>query len=390
MSLYDGNQLPENPTSVFQLLVSLLYTVMMCFCMSMGGFAAWATQKQLTQPAADKGGCCSALLASSGQLQHPTHYMSDLVHKRNSICRGLLAFIPAAYSLAHLYASTLHSSSLYSSSNIIFGALLGYSAFFMGKTLQQLVLDSDHMDTTNAVYETLYMLAAGFDRLRLHSAKDANSKNISIFAAVDEACPREHLESCTKPAWQHPWVLFNVFLAIGVQDNARIWCMFTSWIRKFRESSLTAWLPAKASFSGEFLDWIWPPWLAVLAGLRWKRALPSKPVKVNAACIDEVTRHLSGSDGQAGSFKEPWMQHAAYAYWLYSQNKSIRTITGSMVVNQGISYEVELAGCRSRQLYFAAVAYIDALTKHAGLNLRACWERTGRGSGYAPVSFITE
>jgi hypothetical protein len=164
MALYDGNQLPESPTSTFQLLVSLMYALMMTFYMSMGGFAAWASNRQLAHSPCGKEADASSC-ATMGQLQHPTHYMSDLLHKHNAISRGLLAFIPAVFSLAHLYTSSLHSSTLYSAGNVIFAALLGYSAFFMGKTLQQLVADADRMDTTKAVYESLYMLSSTFDRL---------------------------------------------------------------------------------------------------------------------------------------------------------------------------------------------------------------------------------
>jgi hypothetical protein len=215
MALYDGNQLPENPTSVFQLVVSLMYTLMMLFNMSMGGFAAWATQKRLLS----KGGGSLA----SGQSQHPTHYMSDLVHKRNTICRGLLAFIPAVFSLAHLYTSSLHSSRMYSAGNVVFAALLGYSAFFMGKTLQQLVVESDRMDTTKAVYESLYMLANGYDRLRRHKPQTPDNAATApvegIFDHVEDArSPSEGKKA--RPAGQQPWVLFNVFLAIAAQDDA--------------------------------------------------------------------------------------------------------------------------------------------------------------------------
>lgn len=216
--LYDGNQLPENPTSNFQLLVSVLYTLMMTFYMSLGAFAAWATQKRLAPSATGDDSCACS---TAGLLQHPTHYMSDLVHKRNSICRGLLAFIPAAYSLAHLYTSSLHSSSLYSAGNVIFAALLGYSAFFMGKTLQTLVSDSDRMDTTKAVYESLYMLASACDQL------SRRNDDVNIFKVVVRSQPKDQ-STLLQAAWQQPRVLFNVFLALAVQDDARLWPMFTA------------------------------------------------------------------------------------------------------------------------------------------------------------------
>lgn len=327
--LYDGNQLPENPTSTFQLVVSMLYTLMVTFFFSMGGLAAWASSKRLTAP--DDGG------STTGQLQHPTHFMSDLVHKRNSICRGVLAFIPAAYSLAHLYTSSLHSSSLYSAGNVIFAALLAYSATYMGRILQTLVADSDRMDTTKAVYESLYMLASAFDRLCLHTPKKPiNPDDKGIFAKVADAQPTNGTKR-EQAAWQHPWVLFNVFLALAVQDDARLWPMFSTWIRKLRELALLVWVPADPSFWGEILDWCMPTWAGQLTWKGWNKCHEQSPVSPT---------------------------HVAYAYWLYSQNQRIRTITGSMVVNNGIFDELKLAGYRSRELYYTAMAYIDTLTDH--------------------------
>lgn len=69
--------------------------------------------------------------------------------------------------------------------------------------------------------------------------------------------------------------------------------------------------------------------------------------------------------------------NVAYAYWLYSQNKCIRTVSGSMVVHQGISDELELAGCRSPELFFAAVAYIDTLTDHVQNNMQRAVTKLG-------------
>lgn len=334
---HSGNQLPENPTSTFQLGVSLIYTLMVTFYMSLGGLAAWATQKRLTRNPNDKDDSCTCL--GIGQLQHPTHYMSDLVHKRNAICRGLLAFIPATFSLAHLYTSSLHSSSLYSAGNVIFAALMGYSAFYTGKTLQQLIIDSDHMDTTKAVYESLYMLASTYDRLRRHKPRNnTEEKPTGIFAKVEKALKPAVGDPSPLPAWQDPWVLFNVFLAIGAQDDARIWPQFSAWLAKFQQSNLTVVVPHADSWIKEVWDLLlWPSWVRVLLHRPGTLKDPNPP---------------------------PWLTHVAYAYWLYSQDKSIRTITGSMVINQCISDEMQLAGCRSRHLYFTAVGYIDTLTDH--------------------------
>lgn len=339
MVLYDGNQLPENPTSNFQLVVSLLYTLMMTFYMSMGGFAAWASQTRLAHAPYEVGadGCgCSA----TGQLQHPTHYMSKLVHKRNAVCRGLLAFIPATYSLVHLYTNSLHSSSIYSAGNIVFAALLGYSAFFLGKTLQQLVADSDHMDTTKAVYESLYMLGSAYDRLRRHKPRSG----VGIFATVEDAQASSHSDPHLpqQPAWRKPWVIFNVFLAIASQDDSRIWPMFSIWLRRLQLSSLTVALPGSATMRSEAWDLLlWPAWLKVL--------------------VPYCARFMKFQH-------QTWLTHVSYAYWLYSQDQSVRTITGSMV-HQGIADEMLLAGYRSDKLYYTAAAYIKAITSHVVENL---------------------
>lgn len=342
MTLYDGNQLPENPTSTFQLLVSLLYALMMTFYMSLGGFAAWATHKQLAHSPCDKAceGC-----PTIGQLQHPTHYASDLVHKHNAITRGLLAFIPAVFSLVHLYTSSLHSSTLYSAGNVIFAALLGYSAFFMGKTLHQLVADANRMDTTKAVYESLYMLASTYDRLCRHDLPDKSGVD-SIFHTIKQAQkPDRHTPS--GPAWQSPWVLFNNFLAVAAQDDARVWALFSAWLRRFQMSNLTMGLPSTDTMRREVWEFlIWPAWLKTLL-----------PKGARHTCTD--TRH------------EMRLTSVGFAYWLYSQNKTVRTITGSMVVQQGIMDEMVLAGCRSHQLFYTAAGYLRTLSDHVVNNLRA-------------------
>lgn len=346
MALYDGNQLPENPTSTFQLLVSLLYALMMTFYMSLGGFAAWATNKQLAHSPCDKAceGCTTI-----GQLQHPTHYASDLVHKHNAITRGLLAFIPAVFSLAHLYTSSLHSSTLYSAGNVIFAALLGYSAFFMGKTLHQLVGDADRMDTTKAVYESLYMFASTYDRLCRH---DPPNKPDGIFYEMEQArTPDEAAgRKPSSPAWQSPWVLLNNFLAVAAQDDARVWAMFSAWMCRFQMSNLTMGLPSTDTMRREVWDFlVWPAWLKALLP-EWARH----------TCDD--ARH------------KVWLTNVGLAYWLYSQNKTVRTITGSMVVQQGIMDEMLLAGCRSHQLFYTASGYLRTLSDHVVKNLRAVAE----------------
>eukprot|EP00775_Hariotina_reticulata_P004295 gene4295-4547_t len=381
--LYDGNQLPENPTSNLQLLVSLMYTLMMTLYMSLGGFAAWATQKRLILSPCDSGGAESKCSSPVGHLQHPTNYMSDLIRKRNAVCGGLLSFIPAVYSLVHLYTSSLHSSNLYSAGDVILAALLGYSAFFLGQTLQTLVAELDRMDTTKAVYESLYMLASAYDRLerckpkqtprdRAEQAPDSKSEvHTDIFHKVNAAQPEDDTKQL-HAAWRHPWVLFNVFLAIAVQDDAQIWCMFTAWLRTFRESALTVWVPRYPSFWYEIWDWLKPAWFEAL--MQTWAACPSRGIRTQKE--RPSARH------------PPWLTNVAYGYWLYSRSDSIRTITGSLVLHQGIHDELQLASYRSQQLYAAAAAYIDTLTYHVKeiMEVSLQWQREEKSS----VTFYTE
>lgn len=355
MSLYDGNQLPENLTSNFQLLVSLVYTLMMVFFLCLGGFATWATSRQLTRPQDAKGGDGTTQLAI-GQSRHPTEYMSELVQKRNAIVRGLMAFIPAVFSLVHLYTSSLHSSTIYGTGQVVYGALLAYAALYMGKTLQQLVLDSDHMDTTKAVYESLYMLASAFDRLRLHP----RSKVPGIFDEAQGALPVPGSGRGSTPAWRSPWVLYNVFVGIGAQDDARLWPMFSAWLGRFQLSNFLVYVPGSDTLLSEVLEFcLWPTWLVAL----------SEPGRPDAHYKARQEKLRDGAKPKP-TCRDRKRYNVAYAYWLFSQDKLVRTITGSMVVNQGVADEVTLAGCRSRNLYFAAKAYMDTLTAHVVKNLK--------------------
>jgi hypothetical protein len=139
MAIYDGNQLPESPTSQFQLGVSILYTVQVLLFMSYGAVAVLAATEQI-----------------STELQ-ATQYMRRLVRKHNAIVRGMIAFIPATFSLGHLYTSSLHNGSLYSASNAIYVILFAFATSYLGGAMQELVHNSTHMDTTKAVYEVLYL-----------------------------------------------------------------------------------------------------------------------------------------------------------------------------------------------------------------------------------------
>lgn len=346
MDLYDGNQLPENLTSNFQMLVSIWYTLMMVFFLSLGGFAAWATSHRLTRSSDEEKAADGPVQPAIGQSKHPSEYMSDLVRKRNAIVRGLLAFIPTAFSLAHLYTGSLHSSRNYGTGQVVYAALVAFAASYMGKTLQQLVLDSDHMDTTKAVYESLYMLASSFDRLSMH--KPARIKG--IFCKAQEALPEPGTGRGSSPAWRSHWVLFNVFLAIGAQDDARIWPMFSVWLSRFQLSNFLVYVPKTDNLFREIWELcFWPTW--------WIALLPLRAVKSLLDSLNEW-RTVAPSDASSSRY------NVAYACWLFSQDKHVRTITGSMVVKQGMADEVTLAGCRSRKLYYAAEAYVSTLSAH--------------------------
>lgn len=249
MGVYDGDQLPEQPTSQFQMAVSILYTLFVTVTLSIGGFAVLAAQQKPDQEA-------------TANL-----YMRILLLKHNAIAHGILAFIPATYSLTHLYTSSLHNGSLYSASNIFFVAVFGFAARYLGEALQALRDDSISMDTTKAVYECLYMLTRCYARLRLHSPPPnglavlsgmpstvggtrrtvrlkaapaqaaapapalagAAVNNSTVKVQVDNLCSKEFASAPRGLAWLSPWVLLNVFLAVGCQDDSRLWVMFPKW-----------------------------------------------------------------------------------------------------------------------------------------------------------------
>jgi hypothetical protein len=254
MGVYDGNQLPEQPTSKFQVAVSILYTLFVSATLSIGGFAVLAAQQKPDQEA-------------TANL-----YMRMLLVKHNAIAHGILAFIPATYSLTHLYTSSLHNGSLYSASNIFFVAVFGFAARYLGEALQALQDDSINIDTTKAVYECLYMLTRCYARLCPHSGGSPNGKVLSnmpsTVPAIRKTVRLEALETSSSPqapaaapavvapapasedgstvavqvddlsseefarrglAWLSPWVLLNVFLAVGCQDDSRLWVMFPKW-----------------------------------------------------------------------------------------------------------------------------------------------------------------
>jgi hypothetical protein len=120
--------------------VSVVYTLLVFLLMGYGATAVLAAQN---------------IISSELQAQE---YMRRLVRKHNAVVRGMIAFIPATFSLTHLYTSSLHNGSLYSASNVLYLAVFGFATSYLGGAMQQVVADSNHMDSTKAVYELLYFL----------------------------------------------------------------------------------------------------------------------------------------------------------------------------------------------------------------------------------------
>lgn len=127
--------------------------------MSMGAFAVLSAQEALDT-----------------EMQ-ATQYMERLIRKHNAVAGGLLAFIPATYTLVHLYSSSLHNGSLYSASNVFYVAIFAFAAKYLGWALQQLVENATHMDTTKAGYECLYMLSRSCAKLSRGKTAGAVSVN---------------------------------------------------------------------------------------------------------------------------------------------------------------------------------------------------------------------
>lgn len=94
MGVYDGNQLPESPTSKFQMTVSILYALFVSVMMAIGAFAVLGVQQK-------------------PEKEVPVNlYMRLVLKKHNTVAHGILAFIPATYSLTHLYTNSLYNGSL--------------------------------------------------------------------------------------------------------------------------------------------------------------------------------------------------------------------------------------------------------------------------------------
>jgi hypothetical protein len=138
--IYDGSLLPLVPASTLQVLVSWLYATFVFVVMGVGAFAVSVQQKlDLDSP--------------------PNIFMQRLLWKRHALGLGILAFIPATFSLVHLFTSSLHNFNIYNATNIVFAAVLLYGAKYLSEAMQQCMDESAHMDTYKAVYESLYMCA---------------------------------------------------------------------------------------------------------------------------------------------------------------------------------------------------------------------------------------
>jgi hypothetical protein len=160
-------------------------------------------------------------------------YMRLVLKKHNAVAHGILAFIPATYSLTHLYTNSLHNGSLYTASNIVYVAVFGFAAKYLGEALQALRDDAINLDTIKAVYECLFMLTRCCARLQQHVAVDGAlsgshqaAKQTMPTHIKDNDAVKHH--PCNR-AWECPSVLLNVFLALGTQDDSRLWVMLPAW-----------------------------------------------------------------------------------------------------------------------------------------------------------------
>ena len=202
-SLYDGNQLPERVSSLFQLVVSILYAFYVCTIMSLGAVALLISPQKLDR-----------------ELE-PPRYMQSLVTKHNIIVHGALALIPAVYAFTHLYTSCLHNGQLYTASNIVLAVVLGFGAKYLGAALQELADEELHMDAIKAVYESLYLCAQNSERLMLLLNSRANGAGGAVRQQKDIfVTPLHDLKTTTSRYVRH-----DVFLLIGSQDDAR----FSDW-----------------------------------------------------------------------------------------------------------------------------------------------------------------
>ena len=200
---YAGNLLPTLHTSMFQWWVSLVYAVFTCCIFLLGALAVASAQKDLNR-------------------EIPPHrYMRLLVRKHNAIVHGVLVFIPACYCVAHLFTTSLHNGNLFSSSQVILVAILGFAAQYLGQTLTQLVRDSDAMDVKKVAYESLYLCAVFAERLRLHSRGESGGvRDLSV----------RDLEQLISGVTDCKSITQDIFLLTASSDDSRLWRGYWRWL----------------------------------------------------------------------------------------------------------------------------------------------------------------
>ena len=323
MALYDGNQLPESPTSTFQLVVSILYVLFVCMLFALGGIATFAAQQQVDS-------------------EVPAHvYMKKLLNQHNAVARGLLAFVPAVYCLTHLFTSTLHNGTLYSASNVVSLALFAFGAKYLGSAIVDLRQKGLHMDMFKAVYECLYMLNMSYAKLGEHN----RDKKDSIFYKMEDGQHKGEGKRSgggdyqNQNVWRHPGTLFDVFLAVGSQDDSRLWIMLTSWIRRwwFGLSLLSSNMPPN--------DYVWNTW-------PFRYLLQPFASLLRACHITQWQRRR---------------ECMAYGYWLYHKSNRIRSYTGSLAANHDLLIDKLNRASFNRyssQMFLVASTYFETLSAH--------------------------
>jgi hypothetical protein len=189
---YDGSILPHVPASILQLCVSCIYTTFVFAIMGLGAFAVSSQQKlDLDLP--------------------PNVFMQRLLWKHHGLMLGMLAFIPATFSLVHLYTNSMHNYNLYSATNIVFAAVLSFGAKYLSGSMQQLVEESCHMDTLKAIYETLFMCCR-------------RAKLVCDCTHVPELHTKLHEQPwADQDTTGSPYVKQNVFAAPALQDEGHFW-----------------------------------------------------------------------------------------------------------------------------------------------------------------------
>lgn len=192
--IYDGSLLPLVPASTLQVFVSWLYATFVFVVMGMGAFAVSAQQKlDLDSP--------------------PNIFMQRLLWKRHALGLGILAFIPATFSMVHLFTNSLHNFSIYNATNIVFVAVLSYGAKYLSEAMQQCMDESAHMDTYKAAYESLYMCANRAERvLECLSFPPLRRLNPLLTDARTTGTPHVEQEVFAAPALQdrrHYWANHN-------------------------------------------------------------------------------------------------------------------------------------------------------------------------------------